>query len=129
MAPHNPSDLDFATVFKDENGIVIITMKDHKTLDEYDVININLAIKYITQAEPALKLLDSRASWSMNKAAKARAKMEHNSNATIARAIVVSNSITAALMRFLQGFGSHNYPQKIFSDYYEAYTWLLEQKK
>ena len=129
MAPHNPSDLDFASVFKDENGIVIITMKDHKTLDEYDVININLAIKYITQGEPALKLLDSRASWSMDKAAKARAKMEHNSNATLARAIVVSNAVTAALMGFFQSFALQSYPQKIFSDYDEAYTWLLEQKK
>jgi hypothetical protein len=129
MTTDNLSELDFATVFRDENGVIIITMKDHKKLDEYDVINVNLAIRHKTQGEPALKLFDSRANWSMNKAAKARAKMEHNSNATIARAVVVSNLVTAALMRFLQSFGTYNYPQKIFSDYEEAYNWLLEQGK
>lgn len=129
MSDTNPSELDFATVFKDENGVIIITMKDHKKLDEYDVININLALRFISEGKPALKLLDSRANWSMDKAAKARAKMEHNSNATVARAIVVSNVVTAALMSFLQSFGTYTYPQKIFSDYDEAYKWLLEQGK
>lgn len=129
MPSHNPTELDFATVFKDENGVIIITMKDHRTLDEYDIININLAIRYISEGKPVLKLLDSRASWSMNKAAKERAKMEHNSNATLARAIVVSNAVAAALMSFFQSFSAFNYPQKIFTDYNEAYAWLLEQKK
>lgn len=44
MANQNPTELEFATVFKDKNGIIIITMKDYRKLDQYDVININLAI-------------------------------------------------------------------------------------
>lgn len=76
MANQNPTELEFATVFKDKNGIIIITMKDCKKLDQYDVININLAIRRKTDGEPALKLLDARAKWSMDKKAKERAKLE-----------------------------------------------------
>lgn len=128
MANTNPTELEFATVYKDGNGIIIITMKDYKKLDEYDVININLAIRHKAGGERALKLLDARASWSMNKKAKERAKLEHSAFVTKARAIVVSNLIKAAFLKFLQGFGKHNYPQEIFTSYDEAYKWLLAQQ-
>lgn len=128
MANTNPTELEFATVFKDKNGIIIITMKDHRKLDQYDVININLAIRHKTDGKPALKLLDARASWSMDKKAKERAKLEHSASVTVARAIIVSNLIKAVLMKFLQGFSKFDYPQEIFTDYEEAYKWLLSFK-
>jgi len=124
MAHLNPTELEFATVFKDKNGIIIITMKDYRKLDQYDVININLAIRHKTEGKPALKLLDARAKWSMDKKAKERAKLEQAASVTKARAIVVSNAITATLMKFLQSFSKHEYPQQIFTDYDEAYLWL-----
>jgi hypothetical protein len=127
MAIQNPAELEFATVFKDKNGIIIIKMMDYKRLDQYDVININLAIRHITEGKPALKLLDARAHWSMDKKAKERAKLEQSASITKARAIVVSNVITATLMKFLQSFSKHEYPQQIFTDYDEAYEWLLYQ--
>lgn len=120
----NPTDLGFATVFKDENGILIITIKDHQKLDEIDVININLSLRFMAEGQPALKLLDARAKWSMNKKARERARLEHASTQTKARAIVVSGAVNAALMGFLASFGKHQYPQRIFSDYEEAYAWL-----
>ncbi len=125
MANQNPTELEFATVFKDKNGVIVITMKDHKTLDEFDVLNINIAIRRKTNGKPALKLLDARAKWSMDKKAKERAKLEQAASVTKARAIVVSNAITATLMKFLQSFSKHEYPQRIFTDYDEAYEWLL----
>lgn len=128
MATSNPTELEFASVYKDENGIIIITMKDYKKLDEYDIININLAIRHKAAGERALKLLDARANWSMDKKAKERAKLEHSVSVTKARAIVVSNAIKAAFLKFLQSFGKHDYPQEIFTDYNEAYQWLLNQK-
>lgn len=128
MANHNPSELEFATVFKDKNGIIIITMKDHKKLDQYDVININLAIRYKTEGKPALKLLDARANWSMDKKARERAKLEHSASVTKARAIVVSNLIKATLMKFFQEFSKFDYPQKIFTDYDRAYEWLISNE-
>ena len=53
MANTNPTELEFATVLKDKNGIIIITMKDYRRLDQYDVININLAIRHKTGLTPA----------------------------------------------------------------------------
>lgn len=128
MANTNPTEFEFATIFKDKNGIIIVTMKDCGTLDQYDVININLAIRHKTEGRPALKLLDARANWSMDKKAKERAKIEHSASVTKARAIVVSNSIKAVLMKFLQGFSKFDYPQEIFTDYDKAYEWLMNRK-
>ncbi len=78
----------------------------------------------MTEGKPALKLLDARAKWSMNKKARERAKLEHSASQTIARAIVVSSAVTAALMGFLSSFGKHHYPQRVFTNYDEAYEWL-----
>lgn len=128
MANTNPTELEFATVFKDKNGIVVITMKDYRKLDQYDVININLAIRHKTDGKPALKMFDARANWSMDKKAKQRAKLEHSASVTKARAIVVSNFLEATLYKFLQGFNKYDYPQQIFTDYDEAYEWLLQFK-
>ena len=125
MANTNPTELDFATIFKDTSGIIIITMKNYRKLDQYDVININLAIRHKADGKRALKLLDARASWSMDKKAKEQAKIEHSASVTKARAIVVSNSITVAFMKFLDSFSKNDYPQKIFSDYDKAYKWLM----
>lgn len=128
MATSNPTELEFATIFKDKNDIIIITMKDCGTLDQFDIININLAIRHKSEGKPALKLLDARAKWSMNKKAKERAKLEHSSSVTRARAIVVPSSIKAALMNYFQGFSKFDYPQHIFTNYDEAYKWLLSFK-
>ena len=128
MANQNPTELEFATVFKDKNGIIIITMKDYKILDQYDVLNINLAIRHKTEGKPALKLLDARGNWGMDKKAKERAKLESSASVTKARAIVVSNFIKATLLKFLQSFNKQGYPQKVFTDWDEAYEWLLEQR-
>lgn len=129
MANTNPTELEFATVFKDKNGIIIITMKDYRRLDQFDVININLAIRHKTEGKHALKLLDARANWSMDKKAKERAKLESSASVTKARAIVVSNSIKAALFKFLQSFNKQDYPQQIFTDWDEAYKWLISLDK
>ena len=126
MANQNPTELEFATVFRDINGIVIITMKDYGKLDQYDIININLAIRHKSEGNPSLKLLDARAKWSMDKKAKERAKIEQAASVNKARAILVSSAITATLMNFLNSFDRQEYPQQIFTDYDEAYEWLLK---
>lgn len=107
---------------------MVITMKDSTNVDEYDVADINLVIRNLSKRQAAYKLLDARANWSMDKKAKERAKKENSEKNTLARAIVVSNSIQAGLLQFLQGFSKSKYPQKIFSDWDEAYEWLLSIK-
>lgn len=128
MATSNPTELEFATIFKDKNDIIIITMKNCGTLDQYDVVNINLAIRHKTDGKPALKLLDARANWSMDKKAKERAKHENSASHTKARAIVVSNVVKVNFLKFLQSFSEYNYPQEFFTNWNEAYEWLLSMK-
>jgi hypothetical protein len=129
MSGNNPVETRAATVLKDKNGIILITMKDAGKLDEFDVIDLNLVIRHLAQKEPSYKLLDARASWSMDSKAKLKAKQEDRTSNTAARAIVVGNSVKATLIKFLQGFSKKDYAQEIFSDWDDAYQWLLEKKQ
>jgi hypothetical protein len=117
-----------AIISKDEHGIIIITVKDCGKVDEYDVVDLNLALRHITQGKPALKLMDLRSNWTMDKKAKERAKLENSSANTIARAVVVSNFLKAQLFRFLHDLGKKDVPQKFFTDKEEAHKWLLNFK-
>jgi hypothetical protein len=103
-------------------------MKDCGKVDEYDVIDLNLVLRHISNDKPALKLFDARAKWSMDKKAKERAKLENNVNKTKARAVLVSNMIQKGLLSFINSFSKFNYPQQIFTDKEEAMAWLKEQK-
>ena len=103
-------------------------MKDCGRIDEYDVVDLNLALRHITGGKAALKLVDTRSSWSMDRKAKERSKLENSSQHTKARAIVVSNFIKAALFRYLHELGKKDVPQEFFTNKDEAYKWLLGQK-
>jgi hypothetical protein len=103
-------------------------MKDCGKVDEYDVIDLNLVLRHISNDQPVLKLFDARAKWSMDKKAKERAKLENNINKTKARAVVVSNIVQKGLMAFINSFSKFNYPQQIFTDKEEALNWLKQQK-
>lgn len=124
MANSNPTETRIATIFKDENGIIIITMKNCGKVDEYDVIDVNLVLRRKTNKNPSLKLLDTRAIWSMDKKAKERAMQEDIINPTKARAIVVSSVLKSAMFTFLRRFSKKGYPQQFFTDKQEAYSWL-----
>jgi len=123
-----PTETRAASIFIDENNILVITMKDCGKVDEYDVIDINLVLRHLSHNKPAYKLLDARADWSMDKKAKERAKLENTITKTAARAIVVSNKIKATLFELLQSLSKFDYPQKTFSDKDKAYKWLLSLK-
>jgi hypothetical protein len=125
MISSNPTEIRIASVFRDENGIIIVTMKDCGTIDEYDVVDLNLVIRHKAQNQAALKLIVATGSWDMTKKAKAMSQKEDNISRTRARAIVVSNSIKASLMNFLKSFNDKEYPQQFFIDKQAAYNWLL----
>ncbi len=128
MATSNPTETRIASVFKDENGFLIITMKDCGIVDEFDVLDLHIVLRYKTERKPAIKLLDARANWNMDKKAKIRARMEDTMNTTIARAIVVSSNTKLLLVKFLQSFKKQNYPQEIFTNKEKAYEWLITFK-
>ena len=128
MENTNPTETRIASIFKDENDIIIITMKDCGKVDEFDVLDVNLVLRTISENKSAYKILDARANWNMDKKAKEKAVLESTLNKTEARAIIVSNKIRATLLTFIQNFGKQGYPQKIFSNKKEAYDWIIMMK-
>ncbi len=127
MANSNPTDLSFATLYKDDRGVIIIKIKTYDSLDEVDIINLMLAIKHKSENKPALKLFDLRQNWNLTKEAKLKAKEEYKNTKTKARAIVVSSKIKATLLKFLFSFDKFPYPNAVFTNYDDAYNWLLWQ--
>ena len=128
MPSTNPVETRIATILKDKNGILIITMKNCGLVDEFDVIDINLVLRHLSEKNPSYKLLDARAEWRMDAKAKDRANLEDSTSKTRARAVVVSGIVKATLIKFLQSFSKKDYPQKTFTDWDEAYEWLLKIK-
>lgn len=124
-----PVQTRIASVFTDENGIIVISMKDCGTIDEYDVMDLNLVIRSQANQIDALKLVIATGNWDMTTKAKEMAKKEDNLSKTKARAVVVSNSIKASLRNFLKSFSNKNYPLQFFTNRDEAHKWLLTQKK
>lgn len=117
-----------AKIKRDKEGIIIITMLDAMDVDHEDVLDMNLVIRHLCNNEPALKLFDSRATWKISAQAEKEAMKQDGITTTIARAIVVSNSLKANLMSFMKQFDKKGYPQEYFSNYEEAYKWLLSFK-
>lgn len=114
-----------ANIEKDNQGIIIITMLDAADVDHEDILDVNLVIRHLSQNEAALKLFDSRANWKISESAQKEAMKQDSLSKTKARAIVVSSSLKASLMSFMKQFEKRGYPQQYFSNYDEAYKWLL----
>lgn len=118
-----------ANIIKDKEGIIIITMIDAVDVDHEDVLDVNLVIRHLSNDEPALKLFDSRANWKISATAEKEAMKQDSVSKTKARAILVSSSLKANLLSFIKQFEKRGYPQQYFSNYEEAYNWLLSLKK
>ena len=104
-------------------------MLDAVDVDEYDIFDLNLIVRHLSNNKPALKLLDSRNNWSISVKAKQAAASETSLNKTIARAIVVSNKLKSGVFSFIKKFESKKYPQMYFTDINEAREWLLSFKE
>ncbi len=114
-----------ADVSLESDGVILITVKNSVDVDEYDVIDLSLIIKHLSKNEPALKLVDSRCTWSISPAAKKKAMLEFSDKNTLARAVVVSNSLKSGVLSFIKKFESKKFPQKYFAEIDEARAWLL----
>ena len=125
---NHATDTKAAKVYKDANDFVVIIMKETKLIDEADITDLNLVIRNYADKKPVYKLLDARANFDMNKKAKLLTEREERISKTKARAILVSSSIKASLHNFLKEFYHDKYPQQFFTDYNEAYQWLLNLK-
>lgn len=121
----NPIETRIATLYKDENEIITIHLKNCDDVDEFDVMDFNLVIRQMSAQKPALKLVLTNSKFDLTKKAKEMASKEENLSPTRARALVVSNSIKASFKNFLHQFDSKTYPQQYFTSKKQAYEWLL----
>lgn len=118
-----------ADVMLDKNGIIIIKMKNAEEVNEEDVLDLNLVTWHLSGHKPALKLVDARAKWHVSATAKKEIMKQDGPNKTIGRALIVSNVIKVSVLRFIKNFKAQGYPQEFFTDYDEAYNWLLKLKE
>lgn len=118
-----------AIVSLDSEDIITIRLKDCGQVEELDIINLNLSIRHFCAGIPKLKMVVTTSDWEMDKFAKKRAESEDRSTNTIARAIVVSGKLKAAIYNYMVGFNSKSpFPSQFFYNEQDAYQWLLSFK-
>ena len=118
-----------AKIFLDENEILNFVMEEGVHLDYEDAIDNALVIRNLTNGEPTLKLVDSRGDWTIDKKAQTFLRSNEVKEKTIARAIIKNSIVNSALINFFTKLSKPKVPTKIFTNYEEAYRWLLEMKK
>jgi hypothetical protein len=120
-----PTETRVATVSRDKNGIIVITMKKSAgQVDEYDMTDVNLVIRNYAQSQAALKLVVLAPNVELTKKAREIAEKEDNLSLTRARAVVVSGTVKASFMNLLLQFNLKDYPQQFFTNRHDAYEWL-----
>jgi hypothetical protein len=125
MIQDQPTETRIASVHRDENGVIVITMKDCGLVDQYDIMDLNLVIRHKANQQNCLKLVIATGDWDMNKEAREMALNEDHLSRTKARAIVVSSKLKASLFNFLKQFNNKEYPLQFFENKETAYHWLL----
>ena len=118
-----------AKIFKDENSVLHFVMIEGVHLDYEDAIDNALVIKKLTNGKPTLKLVDARANWTIDAKAQTFIRSNEVKDLTIARAVVKNSIFDAILTNFFTKLNRPRVPTKIFTNYEEAYKWLLETKK
>lgn len=110
----------------DENRVLLIVVLPNVVIDFEDALDNALVIRHLTAGQKVLKLTDSRNPWSITKKAK-KVLIEENEKQTLARAIVVSNAFSSNLRNLFLKMQEQKAPGKFFTDFDEAYQWLLQQ--
>lgn len=117
-----------ATIYLDQNSILHIEILNGVRLDYEDAVDNALVIKKLTKATKVLKLIDARLTFRIDK--KAREFVNRvDLKQTLARAVVKGSALSSLLLNFFIALSKPQTPTKVFSDYDEAYKWLLGFQK
>jgi hypothetical protein len=116
-----------ATIYKDDKGVIHVILHAGVKMDYYDALDHYLVIKNLSGNAPVLKLIDSRNSWSIQPKARKFLAGKEVKEKTIARAILMNSSIKSVLINFFNELNKPEVPTKVFTDYEEAYAWLMER--
>lgn len=117
-----------AYIFKDDNSIVHVVIRDGAVIDYYDALDQYLVIKNFSEQGPVLKLIDGRCDWSIQKRGRKFLAGKEVKEKTIARAVVVNSVLKKLFANFFNDLNKPEVPTRVFTDYDEAYAWLMERR-
>jgi hypothetical protein len=117
-----------ATIYVDENDIMHIEMHEGIKLDYEDALDNYLVMKNLSGNRPMLKLVDSRNNWRVDARAREFITSKEVLENTIARAVIKNSFISIILAGLFAKLNAPKVPTKVFTDYDEAYEWLLGMK-
>ncbi len=106
-----------------------MSLHEGAKMDYYDALDHYLVIKNLSGSEPVLKLIDSRANWSIQPKARRFLAGKEVKEKTIARAVIQNSSLKTVLINFFNEMNKPEVPTRVFTDYDKAYEWLMEMKK
>lgn len=115
-------------MYLDDNNVLHMIMVEGVRLDFEDAIDNALVIKNLTGGKHVLKLIDASVNFRIEK--KAREFINNvDAKQTIARAVVKSSILNSLVIGFFTTLSKPKVRTKIFSNYNEAYKWLMDFKK
>jgi len=118
-----------ASIFKDNKGVIHVIIYEGAKIDYYDALDHYLVIKNLSGTDPVLKLIDSRANWSIQSKARKFLAGKEIKEKTAARAVLVKSSFKSVLLNFFSGLYRPGVPTRVFTDYNKAYEWLMQMKE
>jgi len=117
-----------AKIFIDENNILQILLYKNSVVDYEDALDNILVVKTLTKGEPCLKLIDIRYQVKIEAKAQGFIDTKDVQGKTIARAILINNSVKRITFNFFIKFNSNQIPTKFFANKKEAIEWLKSFK-
>ena len=118
-----------ADISLDENNIIHVIVHADVRVDYEDAIDVALVIKNLGKNKPTLKLIDLRLNGVIEKKAQKLIDSKEIKQKTIARAVILGSFLSSIAKNFFMKMNKPETPTKIFTNYDEAYAWLLSIKK
>lgn len=113
-----------AKIGLDENNILHILLFENIIVDYEDTLDNYLVVKNLTKGEPCLKLIDIRHQVRILPKAKRFIDSKDVQAKTIARAVLVNNTVAKLTLNFFVKFNSRGIPTKFFVTKQNAIHWL-----
>jgi len=117
-----------AEIFKDDDSIIHIRILHGVHIDMEDAFDNFLVVRNLSQGKEIIKLIDGRADWSINIAARRFIADKVVQGKTIARAVVLKSLFKKAICNYFIRLHKIKSPTKVFTDYDAAISWLKQYK-
>lgn len=115
-----------AKILMDEHGVLQILLFENVVVDYEDAVDNALVVRRLTKGNPCLKLIDIRNDVKIEAKAQQYLDSKDVQGKTLARAILINNSVKRLTLNFFTKFNSQQVPTKFFTEKKEAMEWLRE---